>query len=106
MSAPTGRSGLAPGACLDILTQMERYRKQGAHVTNLPRLARGDVIDLLDAVRGFMAKDIHVGPVLEGAMKRITGVVADGSLAALQTYDLKTVRTFLCAVPTTSRGGA
>ena len=103
MSAPRGRSGLAPGDCIAILVQLDKYRKREIHAGSLPSNARGDLIDMLDAVRGFMRRDIHVGPMLEGAMDRITACIGEGLLGAIQTHDLRTVRSFLLAVPTTPR---
>ncbi len=103
MSAITGRSGLCPGDCLAILAQLNGHRKKGRHVHELPRRAKADAEDMLDAVRGYMNVDPHVGPMLEAAVEMVEQAVAAGALGALQQMDLRTIGNFLRVVPPTQR---
>lgn len=103
MTAPTGQSGLAPGDCLQILLQLSKHQKNARFLADLPRSARVDLEDLFVAVRGFMAKDPHVGPMLEGAVDRLQRDVEFGSLVRVSRMDLRTVQNFLRVVPTVRR---
>jgi hypothetical protein len=101
MSTPTGASGLVPGDCLAILTQLRTHAKHRRRLAELPRRSRADLEDMLDAVRDYMSRDPHVGPMLEGAVGRLATEIAAGTLGNVQELDLRTVANFLLVVPPT-----
>ena len=94
----------APGQLITFFAALDGYRKRNLFVQQLP-LKEQDAIDqALVSLQGYMERDIHVGPMLEGAVQRISDAVEQGLLGQIQKADLATVSRFLCAVPTTVRG--
>ena len=96
----------APGQLIMFCKTLDGLRLRRTHVATLPPRDREALTTALDAVQWYMDRDCHVGPMLEGALRRIREAVEAGPLEAIQKHDLKTVTTFLLAVPPTVRAAS
>lgn len=101
MSAPTGRSGLTPGDCLQLLQQLNRWRDKGWRAVDLPRAQRDDLTDALEVMRTWASEDVHaVRPA--AALLRITDTMTT-NLGHVQKHDLQALKVWLMTITPTRR---
>jgi hypothetical protein len=96
----------APGQLLTFFHTLDAHRRRRVALASLPPRDQEAVPVALAAVRTYMDRDPHVGPVIEGAMDRIEAECQRGTLSEISQYDITVVRRFLLAVPTSVRRGA
>lgn len=92
-----------PGQLMAALKTLENYRRRGLVLSMLPPGEQSAARALLVGVAYFMDRDAHTGPMLEGAVGRVTGCIDTGRLGEIQAADLNTITRFLGAVLTTRR---
>jgi hypothetical protein len=93
----------APGQLLTFFHTLDAHRRRRVSLASLPPRDQEAVPVALAAVRAYMDRDPHVGPVIEGAMNRIEDCVRSGDLYEISQYDITVVRRFLLCVPTSVR---
>jgi hypothetical protein len=93
----------APGQLLTFFHTLDAHRRRRVALASLPPRDQEAVPVALAAVRTYMDRDPHVGPVIEGAMARIEAECQRGTLSEISQYDITVVRRFLLCVPTSVR---
>lgn len=101
MSTPTGRTGLTPGDCLQILSQLNKWRDKGWRAVDLPRAQRDDLTDALAVMRGWVEADVYAVRQTD-ALRNVTATMTT-NLGHVQKHDLRTLRDWLLTVTPTRR---
>ncbi len=92
-----------PGDLLPSLARLDKFRAHGWRMAELPRNAQDELHAFLSDCRHYVARDPSGAIRTEQILDRIDTQVDAGTLGAISAADLRALKSWLLALPTTVR---